>query len=97
MARDVAKEWAMFEELMIATFGDHWHAPAMRHLEIDQRTLQRWEAGDRPISLRAWEKITKDVEQRAYRILREAHIAGDMWRAALAEVRAQPTESGCDG
>lgn len=80
----------MFEELMIATFGDHWRAPAMRHLDIDQRTLQRWEAGERPISLRAWEKITCEVHLRVETIFELAQKAETMWRAALAEVQAKP-------
>lgn len=83
MARDVAREWRMFEALMIATFGDHWHAPAMRHLDIDDRALRRWERGERPISLRAWEAITDAVLARASRMARLGVEAEAFWRAEL--------------
>lgn len=89
MARDVAKEWAMFEELMIATFGDHWRAPAMRHLDIDDRALRRWERGERPISLRAWEAITSACHCRAASLKIETERCERMWRAELAEVQTQ--------
>jgi hypothetical protein len=54
----------LLREAGVALYGPRWQSDLARDLEVADRTVRRWDAGDYPIPARTWSDIRELMKDR---------------------------------